>query len=71
MERAPLTPKQKVAVIALLGCLQWPRIAFCIYWAETPGMFSARFISAAFAINMIVGVSLRALITEKWIRKMY
>ncbi len=69
VRRAPLTPKQKVLVIAVLACLQSPLIFFIVYLAENPGRFSPRFIALMFALNIILGVSLLALITEKWIRK--
>jgi hypothetical protein len=68
--RPPLTPKQIVLVLAVLACLQTPLILFIIYLANNPKAFSSRQIAVMGFVNIFGGVSLLALITEKWIRKL-
>jgi O-antigen ligase len=67
--RPQLTAKQKLLCLLVLACLQSPLVCFVIYLAENPGEFSTQFIASAFALNMVIGVSLFAFITEQWIRK--
>jgi hypothetical protein len=67
--RAPLTTKQKVLFTTVIACLQIPLIYFISYLVENPGKLFPRQIALVFMINMILMVSLLALITEKCIRK--
>ena len=67
--RPPLTPGQLAAFLAVLTCLQTPLIFFVIDLALNPGALSSKQIALVGFVNITVGVSLLALITEKWIRK--
>lgn len=67
--RPPLTPRQTVAFLAVLACLQSPLIFFEIYLALNPGRFSPQQIALCGFVNLAVCVSLLAFITEKWICK--
>jgi len=73
MGRAPLTPKQKLLVVVTLVFLNTPALAWWWYWGFYREYFSIGanppHIVAVGATNLLVGVSLLALITEKWIRK--
>jgi hypothetical protein len=64
--REPWTLKQKALITATGSCLWVPMVLFIIYYR---GEFSPRQIGAIGAVNLVVLVSLLALISEKWIRK--
>jgi peptidoglycan/LPS O-acetylase OafA/YrhL len=69
--RAPLTPKQTIIFLVVLACLQTPVICFIVYVFQNPhNNIPPRLIGLFGCINLIVGVSLLWLITEKWIRKL-
>ncbi len=65
--REPFTFKQKALIVAvgLLLCL--PMSLFIAYFRDN---VSPRQFAAIGLVNLIVGVSLLATISEKWIRKM-
>ena len=64
-ERQPLNRKQKIAVVITALCLALPINIFAFRFA---GAFSAREVGVIGLANLVVGVGLLALITEKWIR---
>jgi hypothetical protein len=72
-QREPLTPKQKLLAVVTLVILNTPALAWWWYWGFYRDYFSQRAIppyaAAVGAVNLLVGVILLALITEKWIRK--
>ena len=65
--REPLKPKQKLLIVATAFCLALPMFLFIVYCRDK---VSPRHFAAVGAVNLIVGVSLLALISEKCIRKM-
>jgi hypothetical protein len=71
--REPLTAKQKLLMVATLTCLNIPAVMWWWYWGFYLDYFSRGLAPPHFlavgTLNLIVGVSLLALITEKWIRK--
>jgi len=64
MKREPLNPKQKLLVVGTAFCLFMPAFLFIVFCRNE---FSPRQMGAIGAVNPIVGVSLFALISEKWI----
>jgi hypothetical protein len=67
MKREPLKPKQKLLVVVTAFCVTIPgSIVIFRYSSE----FSPRQMAVIGALNMLIGVPLLALISEKWIRKM-
>jgi hypothetical protein len=67
MKREPLNPKQKLLVVGTAFFLYLPMLLFIAFYRNE---FPPTQIGAIGAVNLIVGVSLLALISEKWIRKM-
>jgi len=67
MKREPLNPKQQLLIIFTAFVLYLPGFLFIVFYRN---QFSPRQMGAVGAVNLIVGVSLLALISEKWIRKM-
>jgi hypothetical protein len=65
-EREPLNLKQKLLIVATAFLLYLPMLLFIIYYRNE---VSPRHFAAIGAVNLVVGVSLLALISEKWIRK--
>ena len=65
--REPLTPKQKVVCVGVIFALNTPLLIFIFRYS---GGFSPREVGVAGLFNLVVGVPLLALITEKWIRKL-
>jgi hypothetical protein len=65
--REPLRTKQKALIVIVIFCLQLPMILFIAYFRDS---VSPRKFAAIGMVNLVVGVSLLALISEKWIRKM-
>jgi hypothetical protein len=65
--REPLKTKQKALIVIVTFCLQMPMILFILYFRDS---VSPREFAGIGLVNLIVGVSLLALISEKWIRKM-
>jgi hypothetical protein len=73
VQRKPLTAKQKLLAVITLALLNMPAVAWWFYWGFYQGYFSRganppHAVSVG-AVNLLIGVSLLALITEKWIRK--
>lgn len=64
-KRQPLNLKQKIAVVITALCLAVPINIFA-FWLE--GAFSPRGVGVIGLANLVVGVGLLAVITEKWIR---
>ncbi len=64
--REPLTPKQKALCVVLIFFLNTPILIFIFCYSSE---FSPRQVGLAGAVNLLLGVPLLALITEKWIRK--
>jgi hypothetical protein len=67
MKREPLKPKQKLLVMVTAFVLYLPAFLFIVCYRNH---FSPRQMGAIGAVNLVVGVYLLALISEKWIRKM-
>jgi hypothetical protein len=66
-KREPLTSKQKALIVAVAFLLFLPMTLFIAYFRDN---VSPRQFAAIGLANLIVGVSLLALISEKWIRRM-
>jgi hypothetical protein len=64
--REPFTLKQKLMIVATAFVLYLPMLLWIIYYSDT---LSPRQYAALAAVNLVVGVSLLAFISEKWIRK--
>jgi hypothetical protein len=67
MRSEPWSMKQKMLIVATLFCLNTPAIIFIFCYSS---YFSPRQVAAVGAANLLIGVPLLALISEKWIRKM-
>ena len=65
--REPLTSKQKALIVAVAFLLFLPMTLFIAYFRDS---VSPREFAAIGLVNLVVGVSLLALVSEKWIRKM-
>jgi len=65
--REPFSLKQKLLIVVIAFFLYLPMLLFIIYYRES---VSPRQFAAIAAVNLVVGVSLLALVSEKWIRKM-
>jgi hypothetical protein len=59
--------KQKLLIVVTAFFLYLPMLLFIIYYRD---VVSPRQFAAIAAVNLVVGVSLLALVSEKWIRKM-
>jgi hypothetical protein len=69
--REPLTPQQKCLAVATAAILNTPLITWIFYSVARSNEASLKQHAAVFgALNLIIGVPLFALITEKWIRKL-
>ena len=72
--KQPLTAKQKLLAVITLALLNSPALGWWWYWGVYLGYFSRGVnpphLVAVAIVNLSVGVTLLALITEKWIRKM-
>ena len=69
--REPLTPKQKMLFVAVAACLNAPLFTWIFYSVAQSNEASLKqHVPMLGALNLIVGVPLFALITEKWIRKL-
>ena len=66
MEKGNLTPKQKVWFLVAMTCLTLPIIVFIFRYSQ---FFSPRENAAIAMVNMVIVVSLGALILKKWISK--
>ena len=64
--RQPLNRKQKIAVVVVALCLAVPINVFAFWLSDG---LSPRKVGVIGLVNLVVGVGLLALITEKWIRK--
>ena len=62
-KRQPLNRKQTIAVVITALCLALPINIFAFWFA---GAFSPREVGVIGLANLVVGVGLLALITEKW-----
>lgn len=65
--REPLTAKQKALCVGVIACLNTPAIVFIFCYSSE---FSPKQVAAVGAVNLLLGVPILALITEKWIRKL-
>jgi hypothetical protein len=65
--REPFSLKQKLLIVVTAFFLYLPMLLFIIYYRDS---VSPRQFAAIAAVNLVVGVSLLALASEKWIRKM-
>ncbi len=65
--REPFSLKQKLLIVATACFLYLPMLLFIVYDRDA---VSPRQFAAIAAVNLVVGVSLLALVSEKWIRKM-
>ena len=64
---APLTPKQKVIVVATAAVLNVPIFIFIFRYSK---QFTPREVGVVGLFNLFVGVPLLVLISNKWIRKL-
>jgi hypothetical protein len=64
---APLTPKQKVLVVATAAVLNVPTFIFIFRYSK---QFTPREVGVVGLFNLFVGVPLLVLISNKWIRKL-
>ena len=64
--REPFTLKQKLMIVATAFVLYLPMLLWIIYYS---GTLSPRQYAGLAAVNLVVGVSLLAYISEKWIRR--
>ena len=67
MKREPFTLKQKLLITFTAFVLYLPMLLIIIYYRD---QFSPRKMAAISGVNLPIGVSLLALISEKWIRRM-
>ena len=67
MKREPFTLKQKLLITFTAFVLYLPMLLIIIYYRD---QFSPRKMAVIGGINLPIGVSLLALISEKWIRRM-
>jgi hypothetical protein len=67
MKREPFTLKQKLLITFTAFVLYLPMLLIIIYYRD---QFSPRKMAVIAGINLPIGVSLLALISEKWIRGM-
>ena len=72
-QREPLNPQQKLLVLITMVLLNAPRFGCLWYWGIQLDYFSRglgppHFVTIA-ALNLLMGVPLTVLITERWIRK--
>jgi hypothetical protein len=65
--REPFSLKQKLLIVVSAFFLYLPMLLFIIYYQDA---VSPTQVAAIAAVNLVVGVSLLALVSEKWIRKM-
>jgi ABC-type amino acid transport system permease subunit len=65
-ERRPLKAVQKVLIVATATFLNVPALVFIFCYSRA---FSPRQVGAVGLMNLLLGVPLLALISEKWIRK--
>jgi hypothetical protein len=62
----PLTPRQKIAIIAVAAILWLPMILFFIFYSDK---LSERQNASVAAVNLIFGVTALIVISRKWIMK--
>ena len=65
--REPFSLKQKLLIVVTAFFLYLPMLLFIIYYRDA---VSPRQFAAIGAVNLVMGVSLLALVSEKWIRKL-
>jgi hypothetical protein len=65
--REPLKAKQKLLIVITAFCLILPMFLFIVYYRDN---VSPRQFAAIGLVNLVIGVSLLAFISERWIRKM-